>query len=93
MTEEQKHLITMMEKAKACIEAGDQDGAVKFALMAAKLSTGGNENAMMQMMDGAKQKALESRDEAMKKGAGSIEEASEEAAIQTKSEMAEAKKD
>ena len=50
--EVEKDLILMMEKAKACIDAGDQDGAVKFALMAAKMSSGVNEN-MMSML-GAK---------------------------------------
>ena len=41
--------------------------------MAAKLSTGGNEGAMMSMLDGAKNKAESSRVEAMRNGAKTIE--------------------
>ena len=48
--------------------------------MAAKLSSGGNEDAMMSMLDGAKAKAESSRVEAMRKGAKTAEQAAQLAA-------------
>ena len=46
-----------MDKAKECVNAGDQYGAMAYAIAAAQLNSGGDEAALWTLMDNAKDQA------------------------------------